>query len=66
MDIAVGDLIITDDEARWQVYSITADGTWRSVVALHVSLPTVLAADISRLAWSEAERAWRLRAPASP
>jgi hypothetical protein len=63
VDIAVGDLIITDDEMRWRVHSITLDGTRRSLVALHLSSPSVLTADVSRLSWSETDGAWILMAP---
>ena len=63
MDIAIGDLIITDDEAQWRVHSINVEGTRRSVVALHLSSPTVIAVDVSRLTWSDRDKAWRLTAP---
>lgn len=66
VDIAVGDLLITDDEERWRVHALTGDGERRSVVALHLSSPTVLAADVSRLTWSETDGAWRFRNPAEP
>lgn len=65
MDIAVGDLLITNDGEQWRVHSITVDGTRRSVVALHLTSPIVLAADVSRLTWSEAASAWRLKDPAA-
>lgn len=59
-DIAVGDLVITDDGAHWRVHSITRDGARLAVVALHLSSLTVLAVDVSRLTWSAADGAWRL------
>lgn len=61
MDINVGDLLITNDGEHWRVQLITVDGTRRSVVALHLASPMVLAADVSRITWSDADMAWRLR-----
>jgi hypothetical protein len=63
VDVSVGDVVITDDEARWRIYSITRDDPQRSFVALHLSSPTVLAGDVANLTWSETESAWRFRAP---
>jgi hypothetical protein len=63
VDIGVGDVVITDDEARWRVYSLTSHGPRRSFVALHLSSPTVLAGDLANLTWSETESAWRFKAP---
>ena len=60
MDASVGDVVITDDEARWRIYSIHSDGTRLSFVALNLSSPTVLTADVSRLTWSQVDCAWHL------
>ena len=60
MDASVGDVVITNDEARWRIYSIQRDGPRLSFVALNLSSPTVLTADVSRLTWSEVDCAWRL------
>lgn len=60
MDVSVGDVVITDDKMRWRIYSIHRDGERGSFVALNLSSPTVLAADVSRLTWSEVDCAWRL------
>ena len=60
MDVSVGDVVITDDEARWRIYSIQRDDPRVSFVALNLSSPTVLTADVSRLTWSEVDCAWRL------
>jgi hypothetical protein len=63
MEIAVGDLVITDDGERWRIHSITRDGAQRSIVAVHLASPMVFTADDSRLVWSEADGAWRLVPP---
>jgi len=65
MDIGVGDVVITNDEARWRVLSVTADGERRSFVALQLAAPTptVLSGDVATLTWSETECAWRVRGP---
>lgn len=63
VDIAVGDLVVTEDGAQWRVHSIARDGARQSVVALLLSGPTVLAIDVSRLRWSESDGAWRLTDP---
>ena len=60
MDVSVGDVVITDDEARWRIYSIHRDRPGRFFVALNLSSPTVITADVSRLTWSEVDCAWRL------
>ena len=65
MDLSVGDVVITNDEARWQVLSITRDGPGQSFVALLLSspTPTVLTGDVEALTWSETECAWRFTGP---
>ena len=60
MDARVGDVVITSDEARWRIDSIQRDGARLSFVALNLSSPAVITADVSRLTWSEADGAWRL------
>ena len=60
VDIRVGDILITDDEAHWRIHSITYDGRRRSFVALHFSSPRVLSGDVTNLIWSGPESAWRL------
>jgi hypothetical protein len=61
MDIRVGDAVITDDDARWQICSITLDGRQRSFVAVHVSSPRALCGNVTNLIWSGTESAWRFR-----
>jgi hypothetical protein len=63
VNIAVGDLLITDDGARWRIHSIHREGAQRSVVAVHLARPIVLTADVSCLVWSEADDAWRFQDP---
>jgi hypothetical protein len=60
VEIRVGDIVITDDEAHWRIHSITSDGRRRSFVALHFSSPRALSGDVTILIWSEPESAWRL------
>ena len=62
-DLAVGDLVVTEDGSRWRVHSITRDGAHYSVVTLHLASSIVLAFDAARLLWSEADGAWRLTEP---
>jgi hypothetical protein len=63
VEISVGDVVITEDGARWRIYSINRQGLRRGFVALNLSSPTVLSADLSRLTWSEVDCAWRFTAP---
>lgn len=60
MDVASGDLLITDDEVRWQIHSINRDGPRWFFIARHLSSSTVLAGDLATLRWSDVDRAWRL------
>lgn len=60
MDARVGDVVITSDEARWRIHSIQRDGARLSFVALKLSSPAVITADVARLTWSEVDGAWRL------
>jgi hypothetical protein len=61
VDIKVGDVVITDDETHWRIYSITHEGRRRSFIALHFSSPRVLSADVMNLTWSGTESAWRFK-----
>lgn len=60
MDVAIGDLVITDDAVRWRIHSINRDGPRWFFVARHLASPAVLAGDVATLTWSEADGAWRL------
>lgn len=63
VDTSVGDVVITEDAERWRIYSIKSAGMQRSFVALNLSSPTVLTAEVSRLEWSDVDCAWRLKPP---
>lgn len=54
-------MVITEDAERWRIYSINRAGLQRSFVALNLSSPTVLTAEVARLEWSEVDCAWRLK-----
>lgn len=65
MDLAVGAIIIAEDETRWRVYSIARKGTRHVFVALHLTETKVLTGGVNYVTWSQAEDAWRLRTPSA-